>query len=280
LQVRPAGSGPAANALRGIEACREAAALGAHLILFPEMWSTGYDLTSPGWQARAVPRDGAYIAAFREAARELGVVIAVTYLEEWPLAPRNTVSIIDPRGEIALTYAKVHTCDFDLEAGLTPGDSFEVATVDTPAGPVRIGAMICFDREFPESARVLMLGGAELILVPNACDLEHHRLSQFNARAFENMTAMAMTNYPAPVQNGHSIVLDGMAFHEYEGSRDMRLLEAGEGEGIFIADLDLEALRKYRAREAMGNAYRKPRAYSALVDERIEPPFIRPDARR
>ncbi len=51
--------------------------------------------------------------------------------------------------------------------------------------------MICFDREFPESARILMLKGAELILVPNACPMEINRLSQLRGRAFENMIAVA-----------------------------------------------------------------------------------------
>lgn len=48
-----------------------------------------------------------------------------------------------------------------------------------------------------------MLKGAELILTPNACTLEDHRIGQFKARAFENMAGLAMTNYAAPQQNGH-----------------------------------------------------------------------------
>src|SRR4051794_38026705 len=58
--------------------------------------------------------------------------------------------------------------------------------------------MICYDREFPESARVLMLGGAELILTPNACGLDADRLGQFRARAYENMVGVAMANYATP----------------------------------------------------------------------------------
>ena len=62
-------------------------------------------------------------------------------------------------------YAKVHTCDFGAERALTPGDGFYVTELDTACGLVRVGAMICYDREFPESARILMLKGAELIPV-------------------------------------------------------------------------------------------------------------------
>lgn len=94
-----------------------------------------------------------------------------------------------------MTYAKVHTCDFDVERHLTPGDDFYVAELDTPVGGVRIGAMICYDREFPESARILMLKGVEIILAPNACPMEINRLSQLRARAFENMVGIATANY-------------------------------------------------------------------------------------
>jgi predicted amidohydrolase len=194
------------------------------------------------------------------------------------------MALIDRHGDIVLTYAKIHTCDFDLEAALTPGDAFPVATLDTASGDLRAGAMICYDREFPESARLLMLGGAELILVPNACELERHRLGQFHARAFENMTAMAMANYAAPRCNGHSIALNGIAFVGPENadgnSVDMTIVEAGEEEGIFMAAIDMDAIREYRDRETMGNAYRKPSTYAALVSHDVQPPFVRPDARR
>jgi len=61
--------------------------------------------------------------------------------------------------------------------------------------------MICYDREFPESARILMLKGAEIILTPNCCELEQSRLGQFRTRAFENMVGVAMANYAAPQDN-------------------------------------------------------------------------------
>jgi N-carbamoylputrescine amidase len=113
--------------------------------------------------------------------------------EHWHGAPRNTVSLIDRHGEIILTYAKVHTCDFGpMEAACTPGDDFYVCKLDTRMGEIMIGAMICFDREFPESARILMLQGAELILTPNSCTMEANRIGQFRARAYENMVGVAL----------------------------------------------------------------------------------------
>jgi N-carbamoylputrescine amidase len=151
------------------------------------------------WRALAIGRDSDFVIHFRRLARELEMAIALTYLERWDGPPRNSVSLIDRHGEIAMTYAKVHTCTFDLpEAACTPGDDFHVCTLDTAQGDVKVGAMICYDREFPESARVLMLKGAEIILTPNACDLEQNRLSQFRARAYENMVGVAMANYAGP----------------------------------------------------------------------------------
>jgi predicted amidohydrolase len=95
------------------------------------------------------------------------------------------------------------------------------------------------------------------------------------------MVGLAMTNYPAPKCNGHSIAFDGIAFaHEDGPSRDMLVVEAGEQEGVFLADFDLDALRDYRRRETWGNAYRKPGRYGALVDEGVEEPFVREDSRR
>jgi N-carbamoylputrescine amidase len=173
----------------------------------------------------------------------------------------------------------VHTCDWDKEAALTPGADFHVCSLDTAVGSVKVGAMICFDREFPESARVLMLKGAEVILTPNACELERHRIGHFLARADENMLGVAMANYAMPQENGHSVAFDGIAFDEH-GSRDTCLVEADGHEGIYLAEFDLDRLRTYRLNEAWGNAYRKPRRYDLLTSLAVEPPFIRPDARR
>jgi predicted amidohydrolase len=246
---------------------------------------TFFDATREGererWQAReAIGRDDPFVTHFRRLAAELNMAIALTYLERWPGAPRNSVSLIDRRGEIALTYAKVHTCEFDAECALTPGDEFPVCALETEQGEVRIGFMICYDREFPESARLLMLGGAELILTPNACTLESHRLTQFRTRAYENMCGVAMANYAAPQLNGHSVAYDAAAFRENEEPRDTLLVEAGEREDVYVAEFDMDALRAYRAREAWGNAYRRPRLYGMLAAEEVSPPFVRPDATR
>lgn len=292
LQMVSHGLDQEANLRKGIEFCRRARSQGADLALFPEMWNIGYTFfweDSPEaretWSSLAVSVESEYVLQFRSLARELEMAIGLTYLERWPGAPRNTISLIDRRGEVRLTYAKVHTCEFSLEAALTPGNQFPVCTLQTAAGEVKVGAMICDDREFPESARILMLNGAEIILTPNACTLDEHRRAQFQTRAFENMVGVAMATYAAPQENGHSIACDGMAYTLPPGDQDgetrnMKLIEAGEEEGIHPAEFDLERLRAYRQRETWCNAFRRPRLYGALVSEAVQPPLVRPKVRR
>ena len=284
LQITPTGS-LEGNLAKGIAACRDAKAMGADIALFPEMWSCGYDICEPPveeWVCKAIDLNSSYLAQFQALAAELDMAIAVTLLESYEPKPRNTMVLFDRFGQRKFVYAKVHTCDFGAEKDLTPGDEFFVTDLDTAQGNVKVGAMICYDREFPESARLLMLKGAEVVLVPNACPMELNRLSQLRGRAFENMMAIATCNYPATVPdcNGGSSVFDGVAYlPHWEGFRDMCILQADESEGIFLAEINLDLLREYRACEVHGNAYRRPQLYGDLLNTTVTDPFIRQDKR-
>jgi len=299
LQMTACGDDQNANLGKGELFCRGANEMGADIALFPEMWNVGYSLKHLSqyklWQERAISQKDEFIAHFQALTQELKMAIALTYLEKRDGDLYDSVSIIDWHGKIIMTYAKVHTCDFDLEALLTHGDNFHVCTIDTKIGPVNLGAMICYDREFPESARILMLQGAEIILTPNACPLDSNRIGQFRARAFENMVGVAMTNYAAPQLNGHSVAFDGMPYkqdgcstdtpdgmsYKQDGRlTDTLLVEAGDKEGIYLAEFDMDKLREYRKHETWGNAYRKPRSYSLLTSLDVQEPFIRTNGRR
>jgi N-carbamoylputrescine amidase len=301
LQLSAHGEDQEVNLRQGAEACRVAKVIGADIALFPEMWNVGYTPTIRGphvdlyqeprrwgqdrpaqppepaavWRGRAINDDAPFVQHFRRLAGELEMAIALTYLRETTgRLPQNCLSLIDRHGEIVLTYAKVHTCAFNLaEYSITPGDAFDVGVLDTASGEIKVGAMICYDREFPESARSLMLAGAELILCPNACEVDINRLAQLRARAMENMVAVAMTNYPGQGW-GHSAAFDGIAFAAGK-SRDMLAVEAGERAGIYPATFDIEALRAYRRRETWGDAFRRPSTYRALVDAPVREPFTR-----
>ena len=157
--------------------------------------------------------------------------------------PQNTAWIIDRSGNIELKYSKVHTCGFDWERYLEPGGYFPVCRVDG----IFVGVMICYDREYPESARELMLGGAELILHPSSCGEMPPRLNELSCRAMENMVGIAMANAPGRGM-GNSCAYDPMVFMDGR-TRGNAIFIGGElDETIYYADFDIDELREYRAR--------------------------------
>ena len=271
LQIAPEGS-LEKNMKKGIESCLKAKDMGADIALFPEMFSNGYDIyerPQSVWTAEAIGEDSEFVCEFGKLAGRLDMAIAITFLKEGGKRPENSMVLFDRMGRKVLSYSKVHTCDFSVEKALAPGDDFYVADLDTGNGNVKVGAMICYDREFPESARILMLKGAEIVLVPNACPMEINRLSQLRGRAYENMMGIATCNYPASVPdcNGHSSAFDGVAYlPEVDGSLDTCLIESDGSEGIFVAEFDMDKLRRYRHTEVHGNAYRRPEKYGILTE--------------
>ena len=270
------------NLRSGLAACREARANGADIALLPEVWSHGYAFpnandraAAQAWRQTALSVDSEFVRAYRDVAAEGGLAIGLTFLEAHPSGPRNTLALIDGSGELVLRYAKVHTCEFTNERLCAPGEGFSVTTLNTDKGPLEVGAMICYDRENPESARILAIKGAELVLVPNACMFEEHRIAQMKTRAFENMIALAMTNYPRshPEGNGHSLGIVPMAFSlggEKNGqgrTQETLILDAGEEAGIYYCDFDLDEIRAYRENAIWGPGARRPAAYAELLTE-------------
>ena len=274
IQLIP-GSNLEENLSIGKKACIEAKEKGADIALFPEMWSDGYALPQDEAELRglAIRKDSNYINEFKALAKELEMAIGITLLEKHEPAPLNSVVFFDRTGKEILHYSKVHTCAFADEKVLSGGDDYYVTDLDFGKGTIKFGSMICFDREFPESARILMLKGAELILAPNACPMEINRLSALRTRAYENMVAVATCNYPEghPDCNGRSTLFDGVAWlHDEPGSRDMCVFEAPGKPGVYVAELDVDKLRQYRSCEIMGDKYRRPDKYGILSDVNVK----------
>lgn len=261
-----------ANLQKGERFCRNAQALGADLALFPEMWSVGYLETSTEvWGdynamfQHALTIESEFVQHFVALARELSIAIAITFLEKDGTSLYNTLLLIDRSGTIVLRYAKVHTCSFDIrEQPLTPGSEFKTVALETKNGQVNVGAMICFDREFPESARVLMLQGAEVILVPNAynmidSELGDLRVQQVRVRAFENMLGVAVANYAAPQCDGHSCAFTVAGSCVCMGEQE---------EQIVMADFDLKIIRGWQINEVWGEHHRRPSCYGNIVTKK------------
>ena len=273
LQLLP-GKDLQENFLIGKKGCEEAKEKGADVALFPEMWSDGYALPQDETELRklAVGKDSEFVKEFQKLAAELQMAIGITFLEAHEPKPLNSVIFFDRTGKEILHYSKVQTCAFADEVVLDGGDDFYVTELDFGRGKVKFGSMICFDREFPESARILMLKGAEVILAPNACPMEINRLSALRTRAYENMVAVATCNYPEghPDCNGHSTLFDGVPWLRNEpGVRDMCVMEAPGKPGVYIAELDLDQLREHRSNDIMGDKYRRPEKYGILSDPKV-----------
>ncbi len=275
LQIGALGNDQQQNLTRGLEACLAAKALGADLAVFPELWNIGATtapLHSAGrreWTASAIDRDSSFFQAFVSLARDHQINIAVTYLERIDPQPRNTVSILNRQGEVVLNYSKVFICDFGKEqldkpnpsaadvgcdVNCSPGSDFPVYALEGSGGHVSVGAMICADREFPEAATELMLNGAELIVVPNACTWDEIRAAGLKTRAFENLVGIGMANYPGP-RSGNSQAHTCVPWRAGQPV-DTLIAKAGEEEQILLATFDIDEIREFRRAERWRMDYR------------------------
>ena len=272
----------------GLRYVREAKTLGADIVLFPECWITAYafpDIVETklpqteienhpdfkAWYDAALDENSKPIKLFQDIAKELSIGIVITGFTKGVKRPQNSAFVIDRNGAILLKYSKVHTCDFGTERMLESGTEFKVCDFDG----VKIGIMICYDREYPESARILMLKGAEIILVPNDCGTMKPRLQVLSTRTYENMVGIAMANPPGE-NAGCSCAFSPVHWDHNGRSVDNTIMIADEmTEGIFLATFDLDELRSYRSKEMMGNTFRKVHAYKELLSDKVEKPFMR-----
>ena len=244
---------------------RDAAAAGAELIGLPEKWPVlgGTDALRGG----AEPLDGPTLSTVGNWARELGVHILAGSISELDPAREkllNTSTLIDRDGEIVAAYRKIHMFDVDV-GGVTyresahedPGD--EVVLAD--AGGVAVGLTVCYDLPFPELYRALAVRGAKLITVPAAFTLQtgrDHWEVLLRARAIENQLFVLAPGQigkapPHYESYGRSAIVDPWG---------VVLASAPDEECFVVADLDLDALEKIRAR-LPALAHRRPEVYES-----------------
>ena len=250
-------------------------------MLFDDYLNKGINIskeTIDNWKNKAIDENSNYIKTFGELAKEFDMAIAITFLERNNPLPKNSVLIIDRFGNIILKYSKVHTVDFKNEAFMEPGEEFKVCDLNYKNGIVKLGTMICFDRDFPESARVLMIKGAEIILVPNACKMTNIRLEQLKVRAYENMTGIVTVNYAN--YGGHSSAFSPIVRDINFNDVDSELLIMDDKEQIKVVNFDMDEIMDYRKKEPLGDAYRKLYAYKELLNKSVNEPFVRDNSRR
>ena len=237
---------------------REAAAEGAQIAMTPEVVLTGF----VGGQREcemAEPIPGPACEYFVELAKELGIYILVGLSELCDGEIMNAMPVLSPQGILMGTMHKVHINRYETAGGWRNGSAFPVWDFETATGSFCGGIMICYDRELPESARLLMLQGAEIIFNPLACGCptdEVHRCL-LRTRAFENEVWVQVVNHAAPTQNGHSMFIDPAG---------MIVQEAGTGEEILMQEIDLDALTEHREKGIYGKHHRRPELYGLLCD--------------
>lgn len=264
--------------LRRAEAhVRDAARQGGQVILLPELFEGLYfcQVEREEYFAHANPLAGhPFMERFRALARELGVVLPVSYFEKAGQAHYNSLVCIDADGEVLGNYRKAHIPDgpgYEEKYYFNPGDTgFRVW--DTRFG--RIGVGVCWDQWYPESARAMMLLGADFLLYPTAIGSEPEEVETPNSHhmwqramvghAVSNSTYVGSCNRTGTetvggqeqTYYGHSFVAD------FTGAI---VAELGEHEeGPLLHTLDLAAARKFRA--GMGFFRdRRPEHYGALL---------------
>lgn len=206
LSVFPEKWNKEANSRKIERMVREAASKGARWIVTPEGALEGYVVNEvirekdPQRKARLVkrfqelaePLDGPYVLRFRQLADDLNVHLLLGMLEADGDKTFNTALLIGPDGRIIGKYRKTHFHQgYDVNPpGYTPGDSYPVFD----GGGIRVGVMICFDRQLPEPARALALGGADLILCPSYGGRGDWNTRLMQVRAYENQTYVVFTH--------------------------------------------------------------------------------------
>jgi len=259
----------AANMAAADRLTRAAAADGAGLIVLPEKWTAlgrDEDLRDAAERLEGSAAESPALAWARGIARELAVdLVAGSIVErvEGQAKLANASVHINPQGEVAAVYRKVHMFDVQIEGRSyresdleDPGD--EVVLSETSDG-IALGMSICYDLRFPELYRILAARGARVIAVPAAFTLpttRDHWEVLLRARAIENQAFVIAANQIGPHPGGH-----------HSGGRSMIvdpwgvvLAQAQDREGHIVADLDLARQLEIRAQlPALAN--RRPSAY-------------------
>lgn len=256
-----------ANRRKIVERAREAAARGAHLIIFPECALVGYCFDSLEEAARlAEPLYGASAKAIASVCEETGAHAVVGFIEEDDGKYYNSAMLVGPQGLIG-GYRKIHLPFLGVDRFLTPGDRpFHV--FDLPLG--KIGINICYDASFPEASRVLKLLGAELVVLPTNWPPGAWRTPEFvvNTRAQENHIYFAAANRVGLERGwnfiGRSKIVDCLG--------DTLVEAGGDGEEIIMAELELGLANNNRIVNVAGAyeidrmADRRPELYKPIAE--------------
>lgn len=260
-----------------------AAEAGVNLLCFHELASTIYPpfAEDPALFSLAEPEDGPSVGAARAIARETGLALVYPFFERDNDRYYNSAIVFGPHGETLMKYRKTSVPITRLLPGASeryffrPGNlGFPV--VATPFG-VRLGVIICYDRNLPEPARCAALGGADLLFVPVTTTERARSWWELllRARAVENVFYVGAANRvggdrggaPGVSYFGESLLIDPCGEVIGHGS--------ASGEDLVWADLDLELLRRQR-RTWFFFDDRRPELYGIIGEPVRAPEAVNP----
>ena len=254
---------------------RKAAAEGANIILLQELFETPYfcqkqkfeyfDLAKPLSENAAVKR-------FTEVAKELQVVLPISFYEKAGNTAFNTIAIIDADGTILGTYRKTHIPDglpYAEKFYFTPGDTgFKVWKTKY----ADIGVGICWDQWFPEAARSMALLGAELLFYPTAIGSEptlnidskpHWQHAMQGHAAVNIMPVIASNRIGTETDDESSMTFYGSSFIADQTGTIVEEADR-ETESVLVHEFDLDAIAQMR-REWGVFRDRRPEMYGTLM---------------
>jgi predicted amidohydrolase len=243
---------------------KEAAGRGARFLICPEMFLSGYNIRREQALRLAQPADGPALARAAAIAQGSGLALLLGYPDLGENgAVYNAVRLIDRDGSSLTNYRKCHLFG-DLDRGMFRAGSDLPEVVELEG--VRLGLLICYDVEFPESVRLLALAGADLVAAPTALMDPFEAVARIlvPARALENQVFIAYAN-----RCGREGDLRYCGLSCVVGPDGVDLARAGRGEELILADLDLGRLAA--ARQA--NSYladRRPELYGPLAAQGAE----------
>ena len=242
---------------------REAAGLGARLVVLPEKWNR---LCEPERMAAAAePLDGPSTAWACELARELGIdLVAGSIVERGADANHNTSVHVGPDGGVRAAYRKLHMFDVEVAGHVYRESEHERAGEEVVACELadgtRLGLSVCYDLRFPELYRELSRRGARVLAVPSAFTLattRDHWEVLLRARAIENQAFVVAANQvgehpPGLRSGGRSMIVDPWG---------VVLAQAPDGEAAVVAELDLARQDEVRAK-LPALEHRRPDVYA------------------
>jgi N-carbamoylputrescine amidase len=269
------GEDTVANIRNVAELVREAHGKGAQVVLPPELFEGPYFCRTEDEgrfaDARAVGEHPS-VLAMQELAKELGIWIPTSFFEADGPHYYNSLAMIGPDGKVAGVYRKSHIPDgpgYEEKFYFRPGNTgFKV----WQGAGTTLGVGVCWDQWYPETARTMMLMGAEILFYPTAIGTEPHDPDLDTSRLWRRaMIGHAVSNV-VPVVAANRIGNEGgQIFYGHSFICDERgdiLAEFGREEtGVLVATLDVGQAKKHRAAFGFFRD-RRPELYRRLVEDK------------